>query len=438
MSETTIRFNGVPSIRFHAHVYRINTDDAPARMYNAYGIDGRNGNLLTDRKRYPNVTVRYTVIIEENAEKNFSDMKNYLLSQVGYKRLEDDEHPDEFYLAYVSGPIEPEVSTDRSIFRFELTFSRKPQRFLTSGETVYSWVEGATNTPVEGNNLRLYGYQLDRSVFTARWDLSQLGSGDPSPDNVRRFSLPFPQVDIRIDGQTEYSELLYEEGVAAAVIDLVAGTCSITHRIVDLPSSGWTKVGDGVFQHAGNGVTYNSLCSHYKPYSISSPDMSIDTSDNLIVVRDPRFPSVGRFEIWLTNAAVSVAYELTTPTIRAVDPFGELPGEWFDISSIWTLRLAIAPEPVMTNPTVFPSQPIIRARGTGSFSINDVVVTISEADEYTDIDCELMDCYKGDENKNRYVSFSTYDFPVLYPGTNPVVRGEGITVVSIRPRWWRL
>ena len=92
----------------------------------------------------------------------------------------------------------------------------------------------------------------------------------------------------------------------------------------------------------------------------------------------------------------------------------------------------------ITNPTLFNSQPLLRVFGTGQLGINSETITISAADTYTDIDCEMMDCFKGTANRNRYVSFSSYNFPVLAPGVNNISLGAGITKVEITPRWWRI
>lgn len=91
----------------------------------------------------------------------------------------------------------------------------------------------------------------------------------------------------------------------------------------------------------------------------------------------------------------------------------------------------------LDNPTLWNSQPLIRAYGAGSFGINSDTVTISTADVYTDIDCEMMDCFKGTANKNANVSFSGYDFPTLKLGENNFTM-TGITKLEITPRWWKV
>ena len=92
----------------------------------------------------------------------------------------------------------------------------------------------------------------------------------------------------------------------------------------------------------------------------------------------------------------------------------------------------------ITNPNRFDAQPLLRVYGAGQLGVNGDTITISQADVYTDIDCEMMDCFKGTANRNRYVSFSSYNFPVLVPGVNNISLGSGITKVEITPRWWRI
>lgn len=92
----------------------------------------------------------------------------------------------------------------------------------------------------------------------------------------------------------------------------------------------------------------------------------------------------------------------------------------------------------ISNPTQFASQPLLRVYGTGALGIGSQTITITQADVYTDIDCEMMDAFKGTANKNPYIELTDYNFPVLNPGTNNISLGTGITKVEITPRWWTI
>lgn len=154
-------FNGISSAEFKCRAFRKDTEKTPGREFTTYPVPGRLGELLRDEKRYPNVPHKYTAIIAENAEENVEAMKNFLASQVGYHRLEDTEHPDEFYLAYVADEIDPEWFEGRHKARFEVEFNRKPQRYLVSGEDVtVLTADGSITNPTRFDArplLRVYG-----------------------------------------------------------------------------------------------------------------------------------------------------------------------------------------------------------------------------------------------------------------------------------------
>lgn len=88
------------------------------------------------------------------------------------------------------------------------------------------------------------------------------------------------------------------------------------------------------------------------------------------------------------------------------------------------------------NPTHNPSKPLLRVYGAGSCVVGGVTITITAADVYTDIDCELMECFKGSTSKNDKVQFSTNDFPVLPTGSSAVTLNTGISKIEITPRWF--
>lgn len=89
------------------------------------------------------------------------------------------------------------------------------------------------------------------------------------------------------------------------------------------------------------------------------------------------------------------------------------------------------------NPTGFEAKPLIRAYGTGSFTIDGVTMKINSASGYTDIDCELMECYKGTTNCNGNVTLNKWAFPKLKSGESPVSL-SGISKLEIKPRWWTI
>lgn len=91
----------------------------------------------------------------------------------------------------------------------------------------------------------------------------------------------------------------------------------------------------------------------------------------------------------------------------------------------------------LTNITRMDALPVITVYGTGgTVTVNDTTVEISEIEDYVVLDCELMDAYKGNENRNPYVSAA--DFPVLVSGINNISFSGGITSLEIVPHWWTI
>lgn len=92
------------------------------------------------------------------------------------------------------------------------------------------------------------------------------------------------------------------------------------------------------------------------------------------------------------------------------------------------------------NATRYTAKPLLRVYGTGTLTIGGVQIQITTADGYTDIDCDICECYKDNyaTNCNGNVVLTTGYFPELPPGDTGVTLGSGITRVDIIPRWWTL
>lgn len=119
---------------WEADVFPVDIDGTPARQFEVYEPIGRIGNIIIDNRRYADVEHSYWVIIQNNADSAYHECAGFLQSRTGYCRLSDSWHTNEFYKAYVSEPIEPIFDKLRETVKFVVTFTRQPQRFLTSGE----------------------------------------------------------------------------------------------------------------------------------------------------------------------------------------------------------------------------------------------------------------------------------------------------------------
>ena len=227
-------FAGVDCRRFGVYAFEKDTYSASSMDYQAQAIPGCDGDLLVPQNRYPNQNMTFSCLIYEDGYTNYKRFRAWLLSQVGYKRLESSEHPDEFYMACFKDTIKPKKAEDASMLKFDLVFSRNSRRFLKGGQRV---------------------------------------------------------------------------------------------------------------------VTITAMSN-------------------------------------------------------------------------------------IQNPTPYEAAPLLRVYGAGTLSIRRESITITAADVYTDIDCEIMESYKGTTSKNDKVVFSNNDYPKLKPGANVISLGTGITQVDITPRWF--
>ena len=137
-------YDGVSSVNFGMYVGLNGNDNAPERSIDTIVVPGRNGTLTIDNGRFENVAVEYICFIRQDFEKNIVSARNHYTSRIGYKRLEDTAHPDEYRMArYVAG-LEVTPSQMRKQGYFTLTFDAMPQRFLKSGERQIEFTRNGT------------------------------------------------------------------------------------------------------------------------------------------------------------------------------------------------------------------------------------------------------------------------------------------------------
>lgn len=154
---------GIDSRDYDLLMFEKAVDRAPMYGQAAYEVPGRNGDLLLPVGRIANIEHIYTVVIARNIESNLIAFRNDLvaLSRQGYLRLEDSWGTDEYYLAYAPNAFEPIFARNRKLCKFELVFNRKPQRFLTLGETVQTFTSnGSIGNPTNFAAqplIRIYG-----------------------------------------------------------------------------------------------------------------------------------------------------------------------------------------------------------------------------------------------------------------------------------------
>lgn len=201
----TRNYNGI-------YVYFDNVDSTPTRVGDFVEVPGRNGAMFLDGGRYEDVTQTYDIIaLTIDAGRN---LINALASKVGHFRLQDSFNPTEYYSAVFTSEVDPNVTMQRDKISFKVSFTRKPQRFLTSGSTVISVTDGSTIT--------------NPTLFDARPRIQLTGAGTLTIEGTRITSTAPSGTTVYIDCDT--MEIYRYNGST-----LTNGSSLISFSTVDFP-----------------------------------------------------------------------------------------------------------------------------------------------------------------------------------------------------------
>ena len=150
MAVNTFTFGNVTSSTYGIYVSGEGLFNAPVRSAEVISIPGRNGAYILDEGKFENITVTYRVFNQEKSLNDFrtklANLRNALCSQIGYQRLTDTFHPNEYRMAAFIDGVEVKPVEYNTASEFEIKFECKPQRFLTSGETAQTITSGSTIT----------------------------------------------------------------------------------------------------------------------------------------------------------------------------------------------------------------------------------------------------------------------------------------------------
>ena len=131
----TLVINGMSSDNYNMYLTDAGIYGMAERDIEKLKVAGRNGDLLLDNHRYNNVPLSYPAIIRDDFARNYQDFMDFILSNKGYMRVEDSFNPDIFMFAVYTGEVDAKkVERYGKDGVFNMTFERKPERYLKSGE----------------------------------------------------------------------------------------------------------------------------------------------------------------------------------------------------------------------------------------------------------------------------------------------------------------
>ena len=419
-------FAGTNSRQFGVYITGEGVFNAPERNVEMIEIPGRNGAYALDKGNFNNIEVTYPAGIFADTEADFakavSDLRNFLCSQSGYVRLEDDYNTGEYRMAIYKSGLE--VTHDMLINgEFNLVFECKPQRWLTSGETAISITSGDTVTnptlfksspllEVIGNGSIGIGDQ-SISVLNATLDEQVLHNGYTTtgafPTTVW-FSLNLnlnamqPGDTFIINGVT-ISEI-YE---MTAISDPARYIFDSVRLETPLPS--------GVSEISGSMIANNTYKYTWKFPAISFTYGTASSSTSVVVTPQYYF------------------YDNNSGTIHAD---GTFQGYTFYADYDGDKKITF-----YINGVAHYSLPL--SRGTANITrvlqIPQVIGTPSLSNLTKYIDCEIGECYAyqgGELITWNNAAVLPSELPILKSGPNTITFDNTITSFKVVPRWWKV
>ena len=189
----TFTFDGENSADYGLYISGDSVYNAPNREIDMVSIPGRNGQLAIDMGRYENITVTYPAFVIADTQAEFREkirrIRNWLCSKTSYQRLTDDYNPESFRLGLYKSGLEVEPIFYNRCGEFEMSFDCQPQRFLFTGEEVFTLGEWGETETYSGSIVSFEGTETTAiKTLNASIVPKQSGSGDPSPSNVRPIS----------------------------------------------------------------------------------------------------------------------------------------------------------------------------------------------------------------------------------------------------------
>lgn len=410
-----IEFGGVKSSDYGIYVSGEGTFNAPERDVELIEIPGRNGDFSLDKGRFKNITVTYPAFNYETNLTDFrtrlSDFRNALKSKLGYQRLEDTFHPDEYRMATFVDMIDVNPVMYNTASTIELTFNCKPQRFLKSGETEQEITSGGTitnptlfeasplllldgygNIDIEGQNIAVSGEPLGRvnlvnpGTFQSRIVYCTFTEGNAAKLNTGdTITLAASSVSTRFDISAEWLPRFHIDSITQKS----GGNQNITAEL--------SIIGDGTGYYIALKLPsmtfqYGTEFEYYYTCNIEIFETTDDVQTN----------HVGSF---YCRVNYDGAREIKTQ-------FGGM--------SYWTNRGEYA-HTISIGATTAESTKLVG---------NNIYIDLDLGEAYKIVDGAIS-------SYNNIVSLPA-KLPILKPGANTITYDDTITSLKITPRWWKI
>lgn len=413
-------FDGKSSLDYGVYLTGEGVFNAPERAVEMLEIPGRNGSFILDQGRFQNISVTYKAGIVDYSETDFatrvSNVRNWLCSKVGYKRLEDDYNPNEYRMAAFVAGIEVDHA-DLQTGEFEITFDCKPQRWLTSGETAVSVTSGDTIT--------------NPTLFASEPLLQVNGSGE--------LSINGEKVNV---GAGEIGDVLLANTTA-----MKSGSSSSNF---DVSNYSLLQNGDTVTLIKGSVTTIGFTPLITPDISISSVTLTAQTGDFTIHI-STRKQSYSTY--WDIVVDDDITWNKPTAATKSVVLSFSVAYKKNGTSTTYTGTVGIGyyyrNNPCGISLTYTQASPdsndimVSRDLQSGTTKIGTVqgYSTMTTVSDEKYIDLEMGEAWVDDGGSklsiNNIVQMPS-ELPKLKPGTNEITYDNTFTSFDIVPRWWKV
>ena len=384
--------------------------DAPVRNVEFVTVPGRNGAIPIDKGSYDNITIEYPAftfaLTQAEFRKKLTDFKNAIMSQVGYQRLVDTYHPDEYRMAIYCEGLEVDPIYYSRAGSFTLKFTCKPQRYLVSGETETEVSNGdVVNNP---------------TLFDASPLLKIDGYGTVS----------FNGYDIEISQDTiDIPDILWEAQTKRYQRKSVTDTTSSFPASITI-----TKTFDKTYFLAGDDVSFD--VAHLYTVTTNSGSVTI-TNTQTGVTSTSTGTSAFRIETVFPTFTIDVGTSSEYTNVTTIVESS------FNVTYTVTLKVTYDGDSTITikftrttsnQSYIGTLEQLYVSAGTGQS-------TYVPSSDTMYLDCELGEAYSINDGEiaslNGFVDLGS-DLPKLASGNNTFALDNTITSLVLVPRWWKL
>lgn len=413
-------YGGIDSADYGIYITGEAVYNAPERAVELVSVPGRNGSIAIDQGHWENIEIEYPAGCFGDDQTDFatalSDFRNAICSQLGYQRLSDTYHPDEYRMAlYIAGlEVSPTRKANGTGGEFSIKFNAKPQRWLTSGEVPVSVTSGDTLTnptqypsspllAVEGyGTIEFNGNAIEiENAVMGEVEIAaskQIGLSDSPRHIIRTSTKALYNIGDTITFRPStfafeiHTSLVDDDNSFDSVVSITDSDANFSTQymglnnrkavfMVSVDACEWTAGTDGTLT--------DSISITMKMASGSTKTFGVSLSD-----------------YYQAEGAYSQSYLGFTLTATS------LPSNYY-------------------------------ASKFKDYTLGSVVVdsTVSILGHPTYIDCDLGEVYMIKDGSpvslNRYIGLGS-DLPTLASGANEVTYDNTVTDLEITPRWWKL